>query len=169
MTRDYAKRSSSQKKPSYLVLWLSVLALFVIFTLGLVYFGKHRRQIQPLSKVAQKAVAASSHQKKPNMVVTKKVVLPKFDFYTILPQKSDRASVSEYMLEVAMLKDYAAADHLKAKLVLLGFTVNISSVRINSVKKYQVSVGPYDNKEGANADLERLKQNRIRGKLKKIR
>ena len=161
MTRDYAKRNVSRRKPkkksSYLGLWLFVLSLFVIFTVGLVYLGKHKQQPHLNNpKIVDKPIIKE----------VKETAVPKFDFYTLLPQKRNSKAMAEYELEVATVKDYAAADHLKAELALLGFTVSVIPV---SSGKYDISVGPYDNKDGATADLERLKQNKINGKIKKIR
>ena len=166
MPRDYARhnvRKKPKKKSSYLGLWLFVLLLFVAFTVGLVYFGKHKQHFSLKTAVPQQTVDKTAPVPE---VVTKEVVSPKFDFYTILPQKINDKAIAEYELEIAIVKDYAAADHLKAELALLGFTVSVTPT---SNQKYQVSVGPYDNKEGATTDLERLKQHKISSKLKKVR
>lgn len=168
MTRDYAKRNTYRKNPkkksSYLGLWLFVLSLFVAFTAGLVYFGKHKHQLHPKKTTAPKTINKPAATP-PSESTNKETNTPTFDFYTLLPQKTSGKTVAEYELEVATVKDYTEADHLKAELALLGFTVSITPT---SNKKYQVTVGPYDNKEGATTDLERLKQNKISGKLKKI-
>lgn len=166
MTRDYAKRhvrKKPKKKSSYFGLWLFVLLLFVAFTVGLVYFGKHKQDVSLKTTVPQKTVdkAVSAPE-----VVTKEVTSPRFDFYTILPQKTNDKAIAEYELEIATVKDYAAADQLKAELALLGFTVSVTPT-LN--QKYLVTVGPYDNKDGAIIDLNRLKQHKISSKLKKIR
>lgn len=163
MTRDYAKRGThrkkSKKKSSYFGLWLFVLFLFAAFTASLVYFGKTKTHVN--QKIINKTTA---HNKPEN----KNIITPKFDFYTILPQRKNSKNISEYELEITAVKDYAAADHLKAELALLGFTASIIPIHSENGQKYSVSVGPYDNKDGATADLERLKQNKISGKLKKV-
>lgn len=159
MTRDYAKRNtyrkSLKKKSSYLGLWLFVLLLFAAFTTGLVYLGKHKQQLHlktpTIPKIANKLAPTPP---------------PIFDFYTILPQKTNNKAIAEYELEIATVKDYTAADRLKAELALLGFTVSITPTYN---QKYQITIGPYDNKDAVIADLKRLKQNKISGKLKKIR
>ncbi len=152
MTRDYAKRNTyrknSIKKSFYLGLWLFVLSLFAAFTIGLVYLGKYKQQHHQIQ--LKKEVIATA---------------PTFDFYTLLPQKTNNKAISEYELEIATVKDYASADHLKAELALLGFSVSVTKAHN---QKYQVAVGPYDNKDAATNDLERLKQNKIRGTLKKV-
>lgn len=171
MTRDYAKSSASRKKPkkkvSYFILWLLVLLLFTLLTFGLVYFGKHKQHLRSTTQTPTKTTLPVKQQ--PTAVITKEISTPKFDFYTILPQKSNNTTVAEYELEVTTVKNYIAADQLKAELTLLGFTVSITPTRKNGVQQYQVSIGPYDNKDGATADLEKLKQNKIGGKIKRIK
>ncbi|EKE00762.1 MAG: hypothetical protein ACD_21C00283G0002 [uncultured bacterium] len=168
MMRDYAKRSAPRKrtpkKTSYLGLWFFVLLLFVVLTFGLVYLGKQKQYLHSVSSSSQKVVVTPKQE-----VVTKKAIAPKFDFYTIQPLTKNKNSLAEYELAVAVAKDYAAADHLKAELALLGFTADIIPIRVKGSQKYQVNVGPYDNKGVAMADLEKLKQNKISGKLKKVR
>ena len=163
MTRDYAKSSSVRKKPkkklSSFILWVLVLLLFITLTFGLVYFGKHKQKMQ-----TTKITPSSKQQKE-----TKEITIPQFDFYTILPQKNHHKNLAEYELEITVAKNYSAADHLKAELTLLGFTVSITPIQKNGVQKYLVTVGPYDNKDGALADLARLKHNKINGRLKKIK
>jgi len=170
MTRDYAKRNTYRKNPkkksSYLGLWLFVLFLFAAFTTSLVYLGKHKQQPHLKTSATPKTVSKSAAPTPSSEITTKEATAPTFDFYTLLPQKTNNKAVAEYELEIATVKDYAAADHLKAELALLGFTVSITPTQN---KKYQITVGPYDNKDGATTDLERLKQNKISSKLKKIR
>jgi cell division protein FtsN len=158
MTRDYAKHSRYRKRPkkkySYLGLWLFVLFLFTAFTTGLVYLGKYKQQLPLKTPAAPKTIS------KPGSTA------PVFDFYTILPQKPNNKAMAEYELEIATVKDYAAADRLKAELALLGFIVSITKAHN---QEYQITVGPYDNKDSAANDLATLKQNKISAKLKKIR
>lgn len=167
MTRDYAKNRtrSSKKQSSYFWLWLVFLFLFAAFTFGLVYFGKNKPKVMSDADVSiGKKVEEKKIEKSTPPVTT-------FDFYTMLPQKKhSRVTAEEYELEIATVKDYAAADRLKAELALLGFAASIAPSRSkNGMPAYNISIGSYDNKDSATADLARLKQNKIYGKLKKIR
>jgi cell division protein FtsN len=177
MTRDYAKRNTkrtrtpAKKKSSHWRLWFFTLFIFTAFTFGLVFVGKHQRQLQHAMKATPKASKVKVVKATPVQPAAEpvKATTPKFDFYTMLPQKNSNAKIPEYELEVATLKDYASADHLKAELALLGFTVNITPVREAGSQKYRVTVGPYDNKDGATAEQLRLKQNKISSTLRKIK
>ena len=180
MTKDYARYSTKSKKPgSYFVLWLFVICIFVVFVGVLLYLGKNKRRVNPIVepepkvKIEQKIKPVTPPAKTPspteNIVAVKEQAPPKFEFYTMLPQKKNGDSIGGYELEITTLTNYAAADHLKAKLSLLGFAVSITPLHDDGLQKYYVTIGPYDDKESATADLERLQQNKISGKLKKIR
>jgi cell division protein FtsN len=167
MPRDYAKRGSSRKRSpknaSHFGLWVLFLGLFAVFTFGLVYLGKHKPPVYSKPPLSPPPKVLNE---------TKAAAVPKFDFYTLLPSTpkgNNHIKKAEYELEVAMVKDYTAADHLKAELTLLGFAVSITPIREDNTQKYCISVGPYNNQESAAADLERLKHNKISGKIKKMR
>lgn len=164
MSRDYAKNDSpkkNKKKPSYFGLWLFILLIFIAFTIALVYFGK-------TTQSADLKITSVESKKIPT-IITKNVSPPHFDFYTLLPQKKAKNAATEYIIEISAVNDYTTADRMKAELTLLGFTTNIKEIQEHGMQKYFVNVGSYDNKDAATADLERLKRNKIHGKLKKIR
>jgi hypothetical protein len=166
MTRDYAKRgkyksSLAKKKSSYFRMWLFVLVVFGLFTVGLVYFGKN----QQLRKLYN--FKSLVKEKEQLVAKVKELPIPKVDFYTMLPEKKLNKSTQGYELEIALVDKYATADRLKAELALIGFVASIAPIRKNGAQVYEVSVGPYDSKDMAIADLEKLKQNKISSKLKK--
>jgi hypothetical protein len=172
MTKDYAKKRSAGKKTSksgnnsYLLLWIVTLVLFGLFTFGLVYVGKHQHQLRHHAKIAAK------HQEttlSPTNETANDSTEPKFDFYTLLPQKNKNVIVPEYELEIASVKTYTEADHLKAEVSLLGLEVNIDLIKKDDVQIYHVTTGPYDNKNAALADQSRLKQNNIKSVIKKLK
>lgn len=173
MAKDYAKKHHAKKnvkkkRKSHAFLWFFTLILFVAFTLGLVYLGKHQRAIKHHTKTVSKHVVAPKpvSNATANKTVTPE---PKFDFYTLLPQKNKDAIVPEYELEIATVKEFADADRTKAELSLLGFDVNIASLKKDNEQLYKVSIGPYDNKDNALADQNRLQQDNIKSVLKKIK
>lgn len=173
MTKDYAKKHTPKKKArkgkrgSYIALWLFTLIVFALFTVGLVYLGKHQREIRHHKKTTIKHVVVAKPEC--NTTAPKPSLLPKFDFYTLLPQKNKNAAIPEYELEVATVKNYADADHVKAELSLLGLEANIDSFKCGSQQLFLVTAGPYDNKDAAESDLQRLKQNNIKSIIKKVR
>lgn len=170
MSRDYAKRKTTRKKskkPSRL-LWLALLLLGGLFIVGLVAIGKYHKPIRKLTKInSEKKPLVVTPTIPADVTTTTTITTPKFDFYNILPQKKPGEIVVTYELAVATVKDFAAADNLKARLTLLGLVVSITPIHKQGIQKYQVSVGPYDNKDGALADQEKLTQNKIKSLLKK--
>lgn len=178
MTRDYAKKrhtKQSQKKSTYILLWLITLVFFGLFTYGLVYLGNHQHHARLHNKKANlnRCLTGEKSEKtiEKNKTTDNIKTIPstKFEFYTILPQKNKNSSIPEYILEIATVSDYASADHLKAEISLLGLEANVDSVINNGKQFYNIEVGPYDNKDAAMADLERLKESNIKSALKKIK
>jgi len=175
MTRDYAKKrppakARKRKSGPHLLLWLFTLVLFAAFTAGLVYLGKfqHQARLHHAQKIAAKHVAPKLAPTKPTPQI-KSAIPAQFDFYTILPQKKANNVIPEYEIEIAIAKDFATADRLKAELLLLGFEVTAVPVKVAGKLNYRVTVGPYDTKEGAKADQVRLQQNKYHTTLKKIK
>ncbi|MDR1057195.1 MAG: SPOR domain-containing protein [Coxiellaceae bacterium] len=125
------------------------------------YYG---RNIIPI--ISEPKAAAPS-----NITATKVISTPKFDFYNTLQQKEDLRKTKKpddaYELEIAILDNFAAADRLKAELALLGFPASITPIYKQGIQKYYISTGPYDNKENAIIDAQKLKQNHIKSNLKK--
>jgi len=170
MSRDYAKRSFSRKKSkkSYPYLWLMLLILFAAFITGLVMFNKYKHYNSELPQINSVKKITSTKQAHVE-TVTKIITKPKFDFYNILPQKKDSKSEIAYELEIATVNDFVAADRLKAELALLGFAASITPIYQQGIQKHHICIGPYDNKDNAVADQQRLKLNKVKSVLKKVR
>lgn len=184
MTRDYARRNTTRKKPKKKPLypWLMFLLLSILIVYGLLNLSKYQRYIHDLAKTTLEKKTPKNIKKEtiqetpdvepqpivPTPTITKTATIQKFDFYNILPQKKTNTIETSYELEVAVVKDFAAADKLKAELSLLGFTVNVSPIHRQGTTKYNISVGPYDNKDGATIDQQKLKHNNIRSTIKKM-
>ncbi|MBU0743850.1 MAG: SPOR domain-containing protein [Gammaproteobacteria bacterium] len=171
MSRDYAKRKISRKKPKKkrLSRWL-IFLLAIGLAVSFFVFNKHYRPSQLLNEFKTKPTKILKQQSAPK-VITKIAVTPKFDFYNISPQKKDNNTKKDvkdsYELEIAIANDFAAADRLKAELALLGFAASITPIYHQGTQKYNVSIGPYDNQDIANAVLHKLKLNKVSGILKK--
>lgn len=172
MNRDYAKRKLPHKKSrkNYFYLWLTMLLLFAALIISLLGLAKYKNypppKLIPINAMQKKQ---KMQQSAPEEIVSKTVTTPKFDFYNISPQKKNRESKIAYELEIATVDGFVTADHLKAELALLGFAASITPIYQNSKQKHYISVGPYDNKDGAIADQQKLKLNKIKSTLKKVR
>lgn len=107
---------------------------------------------------------------------------PKFDFYTILPERevkvpeweppelkhdsnspdSSKSTIGAYVFQVGSFQQYSDADSVKARLTILGFPVEIQRVIINGQKVwFRVRVGPYDDQDQLNSVRQRLSQNNM--------
>lgn len=83
---------------------------------------------------------------------------PRYDFYTILPEKEvvvPEAEISapaaqparageRYLLQVGAFRDARDADALKARLALLGLVARVQADTIDSTQWHRVRLGPYD-------------------------
>lgn len=191
-------KNRNKKKSSHLVLWIIVIFLFTIFTLSLVFFGKYKLKSSIKNEIAQVSAWSEASDKKldekleknkektkikqknkdnkdlnktteETKIADEEMPPPKFDFYTILPEKNDNKSMIAYEIEIAVTKDQISAENLKMQLSLLGLVAQITTVqKTSSQPKYRVSIGPYDNKPAAIIDLEKIQQDKIHGKIKKI-
>ncbi len=120
---------------------------------------------------------------------------PRFEFYTVLPEKeiavpetalAEKAQVKQssqsqdtankvtaaerYMLQVGSFRNLMDADRLKAQLALLGLEATIQSVSIDGAETWhRVRVGPYGQMAKLKAARDRLKQNRLKSIVLKLR
>ena len=114
---------------------------------------------------------------------------PKFDFYTILPEREVKVpewepppavnpaeaeetaeagnvdaakSVGTYVFQVGSFQNMNDADSVKARLIMLGFPVEVQRVVINGQKVwFRVRVGPYSEADKLNTVRRRLSQNNM--------
>ncbi len=103
---------------------------------------------------------------------------PKFDFYTILPEREVKVPEWEppkekvpggkevksgtYVFQVGSFQKHSDADSVKARLVMLGFPVEIQRVVINGQKVwFRVRVGPYKDPSKLSSVRKRLSANNM--------
>lgn len=116
-----------------------------------------------------------SNTKTPSAASSTKVRMPKFDFYTILPEietvlpeaklllqkrpaKTPDINV-RYVLQAASFARFEDADRLKARLALNGLVTHIQKVTIEGKGEfYRVRLGPYDNLAELNTANARLRE-----------
>ena len=173
--KDYAKRHSStgggHNSGSSWVLWLIMVTLFFLFTLGLVYLGKYRHHMyhhrHHLHRLTHKSTAIKKQVKHQNEVIKIGKDNNKYAFYTLLSKKK-LMMPKHYKLEIANTKDYKEVSYLKAEVALLGLEANIHKVHKKHAIFYKLTLGPYNNEKAALNVQKRLQQHKIHSVLRKI-
>lgn len=77
------------------------------------------------------------------------------------PTETKDTEPSNYLLQMASLKNYADADRFKAQLTILGFDVYIQSYTVNEQIYNRVVMGPYSSKTAATQQQARLQKNHV--------
>ncbi|MCW5588344.1 MAG: SPOR domain-containing protein [Legionellales bacterium] len=85
---------------------------------------------------------------------------------TNTPTKTD--TNNRYILQIAAFQSEQDADHLKAQLSLLGFSVRIDPTQNNGKTWYRVWAGPYTSRTLAKSDQDRLSSNQIKSLLREM-
>ncbi len=186
MPRDYAKTPRPKHKAS-LPGWVWMLGgLFIgLFVALLIYLDKTNPQretanigkavTQFFQQKTQDARQASRTETKPETKPADSKTLPRFDFYTILPElevaipeeelieaskKPATPNTTEgidYMLQAGSFRNMEQADRLKAKLALQGIVASIQTVRIRDGETWhRVRVGPINDIATLNQTRKRL-------------
>lgn len=160
-----ASRARKPGTPGWVWL-LCGLTVGLLLAIGVFIFtrptGGHTRLVdQPLppSRTAKQAPVESATMPKGKPAPAPKQQ-PRFSFYDMLPnykivipQKKYRSpeqkanptvdNPGQYLIQVASFRDYADADHMKAKLALLGIESDIKKATIsNGQTWYRVRIGP---------------------------
>ena len=183
MPRDYKhvrrpKPSARKQAPGWV--WLSaglVIGLFIAF---LVYLREHVPDERPSSlgtRTPQSGQVPAAHKTKPAQDVTSQArpvpPRPRFEFYTILPEREIRVpehelaprarrSPDNYVLQVGSFRKRDEAERLKASLALIGLEADIQSVSINEGDTwYRVRLGPYRDLPSLNEARARLREHRM--------
>jgi len=101
---------------------------------------------------------------------------PRYDFYTILPEKEVVVPEAEirapapqqparagerYLLQVGAFRDARDADALKARLALLGLVARVQADTIEGIQWHRVRLGPYDTLAELDGVRRQLAQNQI--------
>lgn len=175
MIRDYKHRAQAKQvqKPVAGCKWVLIILLIVgfgFFLYSLRDFGKalDNNQSTPIKPKQVKPIA-----KKP-----KKVDSPRYDFYTILPEKEviitenevknrkleeriGKAKSAVYQLQAGSFKNHKEADRLRTKLALIGVESRVEKTKISNVIWSRVKIGPYATIAIAERVRKRLRQNKI--------
>lgn len=197
MARDY-KHSGQGKRHSRrgyydgpqsisLWKWMLITALIISFVVFLVYLrSSGSKQVQPDSQaVTQNAPVPPSAEKtspqptvKPEAKVDPGPAIPRFDFYTILPEKEvvvpdyeigtrareervGQGKESSYILQAGSFKEFKDADNMKAKLALMGIESRVEKAKVGNATWYRVKMGPLSQMSSVSSIRARLRQNGI--------
>lgn len=153
-----------------------VIAMFVAFLLFLRDSGTDKAGPKP---AAQKKSATTVKVKKKTPAKAKpQLEEPRFDFYTILPEKEvvvpdyeqktrtreesvGKAKSSKYLLQAGSFRDFSEADKLRARLALMGIESRVEKAKVGAVIWHRVKMGPYSRMSSVNTLKSRLRQNGI--------
>ena len=107
-------------------------------------------------------IVKNARQQQQELKQQNDVSKPKFDFYTVLPErkvdipdkpkleqdvpnkKSGQKSSSQFMLQAGSFHKMQDADRQKAELALLGLEASIKSAKVNGVTYHRVELGPFE-------------------------
>lgn len=175
--RGKSSRKRNNKRASWRWLWLLIGIL-----LGGIAAGTLATKVTTLwNKSQQKQMAVKT--KKPSKPrarrpkAAKKANKPQeieFEFYKLLPDGSEtrlnQSSVYKpktrnyrYILRAGSFRKLTEADELKARLTLNGFKPAINKTTLSNKIWYRVQIGPFNNKQDAITQQQKLLQQHING------
>ncbi|GAB4270095.1 MAG: hypothetical protein Kow0065_20030 [Methylomicrobium sp.] len=187
MARDYKNRGRHRTQPKAKVgvnaswwSWAAIVVVIVVFPVLLLKWCGAKPQPKPPVTAKQEA-SAKSAAAKPNekpKALPEVIEEPRFDFYTILPEKEvvvpdyeiktrareeriGKAKASQYMLQAGSFRDFADADRLRAKLALMGIEARVEKAEVGTVTWNRVKMGPYAQISSVTTIKNRLKENGI--------
>jgi cell division protein FtsN len=198
MAKDYKHRAQGKKTPQRrqnnshppsvsLWKWMLITALIILFVVFLVYLKSTGTQEIPAPPVSQtptvkpaktnsKSEEAAKEKKKTESKTEPKQ--PRFDFYTILPDKEvvvpeheiktrareervGKAKETKYIMQAGSFKTFKEADQLRAKLALMGIESKVEKAKVGNVTWNRVKMGPYIHMNSVNVIRSRLRKNGI--------
>jgi cell division protein FtsN len=185
MARDYKHRAQPRKPKNQQQSivwwkWLLVILLIALFVYFLNFIsGSSSGMKAPQGKDALGTKSRQNKQAQTIASATKKnPAEPRFDFYTILPEKEvvipdyeiksrtrqervGRAKATKYMLQAGSFRNFKDADNLKARLALMGIESNIEVAEIGDTIWNRIKIGPYTKMADVDRVRSRLRENHI--------
>jgi len=188
MAKDYAKKSKKKTSASrfkesrssntvpgwiWLLAGLSIGVILMVILRSNLFSSTHQATIietkdKPISapasaKTHYKAVPAEETDESEfsfyNELENKVVEIPAEE--NLLPQKIVR-KVRTYIMQCGSFKQKSAAETLKAKIALTGFSAHIkSTLEKSGTRWFRVSLGPYKRKRVAEKERHQLERNNI--------
>jgi len=192
MARDY-KHSGQGKRHSKrgyydgpqsisLWKWMLITALIISFVVFLVYLRSGPKQAESDSPAVTQTIPVPPTPEKtavkPEVKVEPGPAIPRFDFYTILPEKEvvvpdyeigtrtreervGQGKESSYILQAGSFKEFKDADNMKAKLALMGIESRVEKAKVGDATWYRVKMGPLSKMSSVSSIRARLRQNGI--------
>ena len=175
--RSQARRSGGAGVPGWVWLAAGVLLGLVLSALVMVREGFDPRSLLPRPNPAAQAPKSSEEPVAQGRPAAPKK--PKYDFYTLLPEKESvipeadiaRGSAAEapkpaaagerFLLQAGAFRDGRDADALKAQLALLGLVAQVQTDTIEGTTWHRVRLGPYETLRDLDAARQQLKRNNI--------
>lgn len=198
MAKDYKHRAQGKKTPQRrqnnghqpsvsLWKWMLITALIILFVVFLVYLksGTTKIPAPPVSQTLPITKPAKTNSKSEEVAKEKKKTeskaepkQPRFDFYTILPEKEvvvpeheiktrareervGKAKETKYIMQAGSFKTFKEADQLRAKLALMGIESKVEKAKVGNVTWNRVKMGPYIHMNSVNVIRSRLRKNGI--------
>jgi len=84
------------------------------------------------------------------------------------PEEDPNAPPTEYMIQAASLRAYAAAAALKEDLIGVGLAASFERVDVNKVTWYRIMVGPFASRQEANRAMTVLRRRNLGPRLIKL-
>jgi cell division protein FtsN len=183
MAKDYKAYSSKKKKrkrnsPKRPYFWFTI-AILLLLTVFALYKLDVYRHVSPVTKSPSKTSQVKK-VKATNQTTAPTKAPIKFEFYNLLakesvsipaPNTSDAAAPvdnSQYIVQVASVRSFAAADQLKATLAMKGLKVEVDKLGSGFSIWYRVQIGPFSNIDDAFDAQNSLRKDNYDGIVKKI-
>ena len=168
--------------------WMLITALSIAFVVFLVYLlGKGSKNpgaipapqtISAPPPLKSGAAESPTTRQKVKTEAEPEHKQPRFDFYTLLPEKEvvvpdyeintrareervGKAKETHYIMQAGSFKSFKETDQLRAKLGLLGIESKVHKAKVGNVIWYRVKIGPYARMSSVSAIKSRLRQNGI--------
>lgn len=192
MVKDFKNRVRPRRKKYNKRLSVGRVFLVVLLLLGFGYFLNSLRQSSESisgqlssatpKQAQQEIVVSAAKQSKPMKASVpskkKQVQVPRYDFFTLLPEKevvvpdyeiktrnreekAGKSRAVRYMMQAGSFRNNKDADRLKAKLALIGIESKIELARIGDVNWHRVKLGPFLNMSATEVVRQRLRKNFI--------
>ncbi|HIG07070.1 MAG TPA: hypothetical protein EYQ55_01965 [Methylococcaceae bacterium] len=192
MVKDFKNRVRPRRKKYNKRLSVGRVFLVVLLLLGFGYFLNSLRQSSESisgqlssatpKQAQQEIVVSAAKQSKPMKASApskkKQVQVPRYDFFTLLPEKevvvpdyeiktrnreekAGKSRAVRYMMQAGSFRNNKDADRLKAKLALIGIESKIELARIGDVNWHRVKLGPFLNMSATEVVRQRLRKNFI--------